>query len=545
VVGGAIAVALAAGCQTGGGGESGGGGERSRPPRADRVLRLEGLDPAPDARATIDPPPPSAELIRLAPAPERIVSACRRLQAEVSFAVLCPTLLPRPLLGWPGRPPPVLGVDRIGPLLDIGYGAPWEGSGVEPHLWRNRPCCFLHFVVGARERRGQYPADWSPAGAQRRILGGIDGQLLLAGGKRFRDVYFGNHVRFFFRRRDVDYVATLHTFGNRATTALLGLLLAHLRPVEELEPIPRGHIGQTLRTGRAGAQGVALGAGAVWTANDGDVLHGLNAPAGRFVRPALVRMDPDSGRVGARIDVGSHPRDVTVAGGVVWVTAARNNDGIIVRVDPRTDRVKRIVRAGTWPQQLIADSKQLWVVNSAPFRRGTLVQIDLATGRVQGEPIPLGPAPSGITLGAGSVWVADALAGTLSRIDAASGRLRARIAVGRDPYGVAFGAGSVWVTNTGAGTVSRVDPATDEVVATVRVGRNPYGIAYDGLVWVANLADGTLTRIDPATNRPAGPPIYVGGEPLAVGAAEGAVCVTSNSEGAVTCLKSDPVDRRD
>ncbi len=536
-----IAVIFLVGCQLGRTGkeqEKGTGAQahRSRPVPPDHVLRIEpralGV-----SRSSVDRAPASAGLVRLAPTPARAFAMCRRLQTDVQFPVLCPTHLPYPLLGLPGRAPPVVGASRSGVTLDIGYGAPWEGKGIKSHLWRNRPCCFLHFVVGARARRGAYSARWIPPNAERRVLGGIKGRLLPAGGTRFQDFYFGNHVRFFFRRNGIDYVATLHSFGNRSTTALLGLLLAHLVPEEELQPAQRPTVGETFRTRRAGAQSIALGAGSIWTANGGDAIHGAGLSADSFVRPALVQIDAQTGRVRARIRVGE-PTAVTVAASSIWVAAGRNNQGIVVRIDPKTNRVRAITEAGTWPQHLAADSRDLWVVNGAPFfRRGTLTRIDLATGRLRGEPILLGRAPAGIAIGAGSVWVADALANTVTRIDRRSGRTLATIRVGRNPYGVAFGAGSVWVTNTDDGTVSRIDPATDDVLATVRVGHNPYGVAYGRrLVWVANLGDGTLTRLDPATNRPAGPAIKLGGDPLAVAARRDAVCVTSNSEGTVTCL---------
>jgi YVTN family beta-propeller protein len=537
-----VPVILLFGCQLGGAGqeqEKGAGTQvhRTRPAQSSRVLPIE-AHALGDGRSSVDPAPTSAGLVRLAPPPARVLETCRRLQADVLFPVLCPTLLPYPLLGWPGRATPVVGASQSGLTLDIGYGGPWESEPIKPHLWRNRPCCFLHFVVGARARTGGYSARWVPATAERRVLGGIAGRLLPADGARFQDFYFGNHVRFFFRRKGVEYVATLHTFGNRPTTALLGLLLAHLVPVGELPPARRANVGETFRTGSAGAQSVALGASGIWTANGGDPVHAAELRADSFVQSALVHLDPQTGRVRAKLAVGEQPAAVTVAAGSVWVAASQGNKGIILRVDPHTDHVRAIARAGTWPQQLAADSRYLWVVNGAPFfRTATLTRIDLATGRPRGEPISLGWATAGIAIGAGSVWIADALANTVTRIDRKSGRTLATIRVGRSPYGVAFGAGSVWVTNSDDGTVSRIDPATDDVVVTIRVGRNPFGVAYGrGRIWAANLGDGSVTRLDPRTNRPAGPPIELGGDPLSVAARRNTVCVTSNSDGTVTCV---------
>ena len=46
--------------------------------------------------------------------------------------------------------------------------------------------------------------------------------------------------------------------------------------------------------------------------------------------------------------------------------------------------------------------------------------------------------------------------------------------------------GSVWVANAADGTVSRIDPETNEVVKTITVGNAPAGIAVvDGSVWVS------------------------------------------------------------
>jgi YVTN family beta-propeller protein len=47
------------------------------------------------------------------------------------------------------------------------------------------------------------------------------------------------------------------------------------------------------------------------------------------------------------------------------------------------------------------------------------------------------------------------------------------------------GAGALWVTNYDAGTVVRVDPASGKVTSTIRVGGHPFGIAFgDNRIWV-------------------------------------------------------------
>ena len=65
---------------------------------------------------------------------------------------------------------------------------------------------------------------------------------------------------------------------------------------------------------------------------------------------------------------------------------------------------------------------------------------------------------------------------------------------------------AVWVADAQANTVTRVDPATNRVVATIPVGRAPADgvVGPDGLVWIPIQGDGTVARIDPETNRVAG-----------------------------------------
>ena len=52
-------------------------------------------------------------------------------------------------------------------------------------------------------------------------------------------------------------------------------------------------------------------------------------------------------------------------------------------------------------------------------------------------------------------------------------------------FGLAADAKAVWVADGLAGAVSRVDPATNRVVATISVGNEPGGVALSGSsVWV-------------------------------------------------------------
>ncbi len=507
-----------------------------------------GLGSSDAAGRSPNPAARSARTIYLAPTPASVVERCQRVQAKARFRMLCPRVLPRALIGWPpGQPPPPLraGLVRESPRrgpdgVDIGYGAPWEidpGGGqtaakVRRHLWRNRPCCFLHFVI----QRGQ-PA----RGARPALLGGRHGRLLPASGSYYAGPYFGNHVRFFFRERGVDYVATLHTFGNRETTALLGRLIAELRPVGALRAVTPPRRRTTVRIGSAGPRAIVAAPGALWVLTRDQPVNSAAPWAG--TRAAVLRLDPATGRVRAGITVGGGVRGLAATEGAVWVAAARpvsatREEGVVLRVDPKTKRVVARIRTGTWPAALAADDGGVWAVNTAPFyKRGTLVRIDAARNRLEGPSIPLGRAPSGLAVGAGSVWVADALEGTVRRIDPVRRRIVATIRVGRQPYAVVCAAGSLWATNSDDGTVSRIDPATNRVVATIRVGRNPYGITTGGRsLWVANLGDGTVSRIETSSGRVVAT-IALGGDPVAIATAADGAWVARNSEGTLTRIE--------
>jgi hypothetical protein len=122
------------------------------------------------------------------------------------------------------------------------------------------------------------------------------------------------------------------------------------------------------------------------------------------------------------------------------------------------------------------------------------------------------------------------------RIDPRSGRVTARIPIvarpGSDspyPIAIATGLGSVWVLNATAASVTRIDPGQAGVTGTIPIGieRVPRRLAVgDGAAWVAD-ADGTLARIDATTNALSTTTVAPSLYDVAVGA--GGVWVTAGS----------------
>jgi YVTN family beta-propeller protein len=472
-----------------------------------------------------DPAPPAAfASVRLVPIPGRALARCRSIERQARMPILCPTLLPRSFsAGIPGSPPSALNVTPMGTFfarriagVDMGYGAPWEEDGWRAHRWRNRPCCFFHFDVFRRARTHRA----IPPGARPATLGGKRGLLVPAHEGAFygNGLYWANHVRFLWRERGVPYVATLHTFGERATERLLGRLIASLRPVDEI-PSPRRRgipVGTT-------PNGIEFSRGSLWIASLGDLtrsFHGI-----------VYRVDARTAAVTGRFRVTTGAHGLAIANGKLWVPTWRG----LARVVVRTGRRLGALDVGKWPRAVVARGGAVWIADAAPFwRPGSLARLDPRTGRISGR-VALGRAPVALAIARRTAWVTDELESQVVRVDLARMRVVARILVGRMPTAVRVGAGSVWVADWGASSVSRIDPATNDVT-TIPVGLAPRGLAVGaGAVWIACTGDGTIWRIDPATRR-----AHVAfrglDAPLALAVADRALWVTTNGNGELVRL---------
>ena len=139
--------------------------------------------------------------------------------------------------------------------------------------------------------------------------------------------------------------------------------------------------------------------------------------------------------------------------------------------------------------------------------RGQLERIDLGTGTLAGtSPLPLahdgeGGSPvsaTDVAVGEGSVWVTgDVLNPTLWRIDPDRTRRTVAYPLPFGPDAVAVAEGTVWVANQLDDSVTRIDARSGRVGRTIEVGHEPVALAASkGLVWVANRLDGTVSRID-------------------------------------------------
>jgi hypothetical protein len=126
-----------------------------------------------------------------------------------------------------------------------------------------------------------------------------------------------------------------------------------------------------------------------------------------------------------------------------------------------------------------------------------------------GLPVSWGPV-SGMAAVPGGVWLASWMQGGLLRIDAGTGRITARLPVGRPqdgPYAIAYGAGSLWVSDTQTSDLLRLDPATGRLLARVHLPAQIGDVAVGGgFVWVSQWGKTAgswyrLAKVSPATDR--------------------------------------------
>jgi YVTN family beta-propeller protein len=273
------------------------------------------------------------------------------------------------------------------------------------------------------------------------------------------------------------------------------------------------------RTGVAGRPtSIAVGRGHVWAVDAGS--------------STVVRLDAARGAPRTSSAHGV-PSDVAVAGDVVAV--ANGADGTAALFDNSSGVFQQTVQLGGFglsASSVATDEHWAWVA-----ARGQLEWIDLGTGMLaRTSTLPFAHHGEGrievsatdVAVGEGSVWVTgDVLNPTLWRIDPERRRRTTAIALPFGPDAVAVAEGTVWVANQLDDSVTRVDARSGRVGPTIDVGHEPVALAASkGLVWVANRLDGTVSRINAKTNQVAAT-VAVGdaAEDVAVGA--GAVWVAT------------------
>jgi YVTN family beta-propeller protein len=278
--------------------------------------------------------------------------------------------------------------------------------------------------------------------------------------------------------------------------------------------------------------GVAFDAGTntIWVANyDSDTVTKLDAATGEVLKT---------------IPVGDRPHGVAVDGRSVWVTEA--GDDHVTKLDASSgNKVNRYPTGGDNPRAVAFDkgTNSIWITNAGD---DTVTKLDASNGAVL-KRIDVGNRPSAVAVDGTSIWVANTgdgkSPGTVTKLAAATGAIvkTIRVGIGILPFGVLFDGTNIWVTSRAvAGTVTKLDAASGNFLKSYKVGIHPYGVVSDGTnIWMANDASpGKVTKLDVATGRVVD--YKVGEGPTALAFDGTSIWVTNAADDNVSKVPIDP-----
>ena len=218
--------------------------------------------------------------------------------------------------------------------------------------------------------------------------------------------------------------------------------------------------------------GMDVGHGSLWVAAcTANRLHRFDLATGR--QQAAIRLP-----AGGIAEEGS----VAAGGSGVFVVAA--DAGRIVRVDPRSQRVVARLPAPEGAAGLRFGFGSLWVTSPT---EGTLTRLDPSTGRVQAT-VPVGAGAYFLAIGEGAVWVMNNFEAQVLRVDPADNSVTATVEVseqGVEGGDIAVGGGAVWARVSDV-LVARIDPSTNRVVDRIGQAQGSGGVAADAnAVWIS------------------------------------------------------------
>jgi streptogramin lyase len=243
----------------------------------------------------------------------------------------------------------------------------------------------------------------------------------------------------------------------------------------------------------------------------------------------------------------------------VLLCAACTTSTPTAAITPSAESGPATVQLAGFPSTAASDSSGLWVANSTA---GSIVRVNGATHLRQisipiGKPTALEPScapenesdpigawlqrrcdlPSGVALGAGSVWVGRNDRRAVMRLDPATGHTIASVSLGFRVFNIAASPSAVWVVSFEDNMIARIDPKTNAVTLRHELLHAPSGVLLaDGSVWISTSGNATVVRLDADTGTPQAA-IAVGGQPLPLAAGAGAIWVR--------CEQDSTIDRID
>jgi ABC-type oligopeptide transport system substrate-binding subunit len=216
-----------------------------------------------------------------------------------------------------------------------------------------------------------------------------------------------------------------------------------------------------------------------------------------------------------------------VEGNTLWFTAGNElvkMDTTIGREVDRFDLDKLVPGEGGDLSGVTTGAGSVWVGRDvAP--QGQIVRLDSASGQVQHVSKDTFGRNHSLAYGEGSLWAADRAG--IARIDSEANTTTVANDVSGN-FDVAEGGGFGWTSDESKGVVYKLD-RTARVVGTYTTGLGATGMSFsDGVLWVANQDVGTVAGIDAVTGKLS---TYRLGHPVGSVAAGGGVLLVLVGEG--------------
>jgi virginiamycin B lyase len=175
----------------------------------------------------------------------------------------------------------------------------------------------------------------------------------------------------------------------------------------------------------------------------------------------------------------------------------------------------------------------VWISNAGA---DSLARIDPSVNDVA-KIVPVGRRPcSGLAVGFGAVWSPSCTDKRLDRVSEQSSALELHIptTVGDSEGGIAAGEGAVWMVADRHGRLLRIDPALNKIAGSVKLADGSFvPVVGAGAVWVSSTDRNLVSRVDPAALNVVAE-IPVGPAPRFMACTETDVWVLNQGDGTVS-----------
>ena len=193
------------------------------------------------------------------------------------------------------------------------------------------------------------------------------------------------------------------------------------------------------------------------------------------------------------------PSDVAVGGGRAWVIESGRSEVVPIR-DTRLGPEKPIRVPSPFNGILYSGDGSIWAASSEADR---VSRIDAASQRLRGAPIKVGDFPTDLAMLRGDLWVLNFGDRSLSRVDPTAARAMAdRVGLPGELGALDAGGDRLWAIDCNKGIVYRLDPGRGAVEIRARLrrreGLGDIAIAA-GSVWVSDWESHVVLRLDPTT----------------------------------------------